>query len=449
MPIWCFTFLTEKARTMDKAYAIMNVSEDEKMVEGVVKMSISVPKIQYHSPEKAEVEDTVRQYRKAREKGEDGIAYITQPYWYANKLARQAMKEHGIRLKEEYRTMAKREKTYTITTGDGNFKRIQYHSPVCREKIYYKGETPVLTITDYLQERYILADTRHENSKMCYCKNCGALNDTTKDYDGCVYCGTPIRIREVHKKIVSADHELSGDWYHKRLVVIVCIIMFFLMLAAGMVQMVQDNFFEYGVHAGEIMYLLLTTIVPVLVMGPLMGIIIGNILFVPILISLQCSDGRINKIGYEMRKKDPNFSHTEFYGLLQAYTRMWFLSREITELGCISETENSGSSGIIDVECVRCKASRVWEDSDFTYIQMKLKVCCVRMQEEKPIKEKQVCTITTKRKKGVISSLQIETLKCKNCGAVIDILSGGICAYCGTTVEVSAIDWMLCDVIIE
>lgn len=411
-------------------------------------MNTNVPKIQYNSVEKAEIEDTVQGYRKAREKGEDGVAYITQPYWYANRLARQAMSEKGIRLEEEYRMMAKKEKSYTVTMGDGNFKRIQYHSPVCRKKVYYKEEKPVLTMTDHLQERYILADARYENSKMRYCENCGALNNMSKDYDGCAYCGSPIRIREVHKKIVSADHELSGDWYHKRLVATVCIVMFCLMLAAGMVQMIQDGYFAYGLHVGEIMYLLLTTIFPVAVMGPLLGIIIGNILFVPVLISLQSSDGRVNKVGYEMRKKDPEFSHTEFYGLVQAYVRMWFLSKKPSELGCISETENCGSNDIIDAECISCKASRVWEDADFTYIQMKLKVCCVQMQGEKTVKEKQICTITMKRKKGVVSSLKIETLKCKNCGAVIDILGGGSCAYCGTAVDVSSIDWMLCDVII-
>ncbi|MDE6845332.1 MAG: hypothetical protein K2J99_06145 [Lachnospiraceae bacterium] len=41
--------------------------------------------------------------------------------------------------------------------------------------------------------------------------------DVTKEYVGCPHCGSAIRIREVHKKIVTIDREMSGDWYQKRL----------------------------------------------------------------------------------------------------------------------------------------------------------------------------------------------------------------------------------------
>lgn len=77
----------------------------------------------------------------------------------ANRLSSRVMADHGVHLREEYSLMSKQEKDYTISVGDGNLKRIQYHSPICRKKVYYRGDKPVLTVREHLQEKYILTDT--------------------------------------------------------------------------------------------------------------------------------------------------------------------------------------------------------------------------------------------------------------------------------------------------
>ncbi|MDE5718640.1 MAG: hypothetical protein K2I53_13700, partial [Lachnospiraceae bacterium] len=244
-------------------------------------------KLSYNSPEKSEVKAVVEQYRKAREKGEDGIAYTTQPYWYANKLSSRVMADHGVHLREEYSLMSRQEKDYTISVGDGNFKRIQYHSPICRKKVYYRGDKQVLTVREHLQEKYILADTRYENSKMRYCESCGALMGVTRAYGGCPQCGSAIRIREVHKKIVTIDREISGGWYQKRFILGVFVIMLVYGYILGTIGMIQDGYFEDGFFWGAVFYLLLTTTMPVALMSVWMGAIFGNLLFVPIIVSLN------------------------------------------------------------------------------------------------------------------------------------------------------------------
>lgn len=409
-------------------------------------MKYEMQKLSYNSPEKSEVKAVVEQYRKAREKGGDGIAYTTQPYWYVNRLSNRVMADHGVSLREEFLLMSKKEKDYTISVGDGKFKRIQYHSPICRKKVYYRGDAPVLTVREHLQEKYILADTRYENSKMRYCESCGALMDVTKEYGGCPHCGSAIRIREVHKKIVMIDREMSGGWYQERFILGVFFVLLVYGFIAGTLEMIQDGYFEYGFSWGAVFYLLFTTTISVSIMSFLMGMIFGNLLFVPISVSLSSSNGRVNRVGYAMKKQDPHFSHTEFYGLVQAYMKLWFLSAKPSDLGCISEVENCQDTSILDVDCLGCKGSRVWTDAEFTYVSMKLKVRLICAQEERLVKKKTVCTVTLKRRKDVVTTLKLETLKCRNCGASIDMLGGGKCAYCGSKVDISAIDWMLCDV---
>lgn len=408
-------------------------------------MKFQLPQTSYNSPEKREVKSIVEQYRRAREKGEDGIACTTQPYWYGNRLTNKIMADHGVSLREEYSLMSKKEKDYTISMGDGSLKRIQYHSPICRTKVYCRGDRPVLKVREHLQERYILADVGYKNAKTLYCESCGARMDVTRDYGGCPHCGSTVRIRGARKKIVTIDREMSGGWYQWRFILGVSLFFFVCMFISGVIELIQEGDFSYGSVLGMFFYLLLAAAASA-PMSIVVGVFFGNFLFVPILISLGCSNARVNRVGYEMQKRDPHFSHTEFYGLTQAYMKLWFLSAKPSDLGCISEVENCRDESILDVDCLGCKGSRVWTDTDFTYIAMKLKVRLICAQGEKLTKKKTVCTVTMKRQKHVRTGLEPEILKCGNCGASIDMLGDGRCTYCGSRADISAIDWMLCDV---
>lgn len=408
-------------------------------------MPFQLPKTSYNSPEKREVKSIVEEYRKAREQGKDGIAYTTQPYWYGNRLTSRVMANHGVSLREEYTLMSKKEKDYTISMGDGSLKRIQYHSPICRKKVYYRGDVPVLKVNEHLQEQYVLADTGYGKEKTRYCESCGALIDMTKDYAGCPQCGAAVRIREVHRKIVSIDREMSGDWYQRRFITGVFLILMVWAFSLGLIDLISEGELAFGTVMGTFLMILLGTLASA-PMCIVMGVFLGNFLFVPILISLQSSRARVNRVGYEMRKRDPQFSHTEFYGLVQSYMKLWFLSAQPSDLGCISEIENCQDTRILDVDCLGCKASRVWADEVFTYVEMKLKVRLIYEQGEKLAKKRTSCTVRMKRRKEVTTTHRSDVLQCANCGASLDLLGDGACIYCGSRADISSIDWMLCHV---
>lgn len=408
-------------------------------------MTFQFPKTSYNSPEKKEVKTIVEQYRREREQGRDGMAYTTQPYWYGNRLANRVMANHGVTLREEFKLMSKSDKDCIITTGDGSLKRIQYHSPICRKKIYCRGNESVLTVREHLQEKYVLADTGYEKEKMRYCESCGALIDMTKDYAGCPQCGAAVRIREAHKKIVSIDRELSGSWYQWRFVWGFFILFIFCGFLWSIIELIREGGLTYDSFLGTFFMFLLggLAFAP---FGFAMAAIYGNFLFVPIAISLLNSNARVNKVGNEMRKRDPQFSHTEFYGLVQAYMKLWFLSAEPADLGCISEVENCRDTSILDVDCLGCKRSQVWTEGDFTYVEMRLKVRLISVLGEKLTKRRTACTVRLKRRKHVTTTWKPEVLQCANCGASIDMLGDGHCTYCGSRGDISSIDWMLCGV---
>ncbi len=408
-------------------------------------MPFQLPKTSYNSPEKEEVKSIVNQYRKAREQGKDGIAYTTQPYWYGNRLANRVMADHGVTLREEYTLMSKKEKDYTITMGDGSLKRIQYHSPICRKKVYYRGDTPVLKVKDHLQEQYVLADTGYGKEKTRYCESCGALIDVTKDYAGCPQCGAAVRIREVHKKIVSIDREMSGSWYQLRFLWGACLTSMGCVFLACFSDLIIESDLTWDSVLGTFFMLLLSTLA-LAPAGIAIAAIYGNFLFIPILISLQSSKARVNRVGNEMRKRDPQFSHTEFYGLVQSYMKLWFLSAQPSDLGCISEIENCQDTRILDVDCLGCKKSRVWTEGEFTYVEMKLRVRLIYAQGEKLVKKRTACTVRMKRRQNVVTTHKSDVLQCANCGASLDLLGDGECTHCGSRFDISSIDWMLCGV---
>ncbi|MDE5967356.1 MAG: hypothetical protein K2G89_11060 [Lachnospiraceae bacterium] len=396
-----------------------------------------------NNSEMRDIQSAVKGYRTEREQGKDGIRYISQSFWYGNQLARRAMEARGIILKETYSVHDKKDKPMAFSMGNGNHKRITYNDKTVKKKVYYAGEKPMLKVRTGLEEEYILADTRHVNSKTGYCENCGALNRLTEDYAGCEYCGTPMRMKEIHNKLVSVQSNLSGDWYQKILLGAVFLIMVFVCLLATALDMKMEGLFSEGITVGNIIYLLLTSLLPAGIMAVLLSIVLGNLLYVPILLSIHNSGQRVATVGFHMRKRDANFSDTEFYGIIQSYVKLWFLSKNRRELGCIAEIDNYVDDSVIDADCLACKGQKVWEDDIYTYIQMKLQMRLVKIHGEKLKAVKQLATVTMKRKRGALSSLATETFTCPSCGSSVNILEGSKCSYCGRALDMVTTDWVL------
>lgn len=396
-----------------------------------------------NNPEMQDIQSAVMGYRTEREQGRDGIRYISQSFWYGNQLARKAMEARGITLKETYSVHDKKDKPAASSMGNGNHKRITYNDKTVKKKVYYAGNTPVLKVRTGLEEEYILADTRHVNSKTGYCENCGALNRLTEDYAGCEYCGKSMRIKEIHNKLVSIQSTITSDWYQKKLLQIIFIIMLFICLSATILEMKMEGAFSEGITIITIIFPLFISVMPAGIMTVMSYIVLANILYVPILISMQNSKQRVAAVGFHMRKRDANFSDTEFYGIIQSYVKLWFLSKNRRELGCIAEIDNYADDNVVDADCLACKGQKIWEDDTYTYIQMKLQMRLVKMYGEKLKAVKQLATVTMKRKKGALSSLATETFICPSCGSSVNILEGSKCSYCGKALDMAATNWVL------
>ncbi|MBP3326946.1 MAG: hypothetical protein J6L77_11070 [Coprococcus sp.] len=393
--------------------------------------------------EKAEIMNVVEDYHRQREKGEDGISTTTQTMWYANRLSRNALERHGLCMSETYQCKDP-EAAYVSSIGDGNHKRISYTSPYIRTKTFYRQQKAVYQCRDVLQEKYILADTDYENSKTRYCDNCGGLIDMSKGYQGCPYCGTAIRIKETHNKIMTVSRVLSGDWYRKWIMIATIVLLFIFGVISGYLEYLHDGTFEYG-YAGAIVLILIQAAFVAVIAGFIPGIILTNIILVPVICSIEQSEGRISKIGYEMRKRDSNFSATEIYGTIQAYTKLWFLANNKTEMGCVSKVQYNQDEGIVDVDCLGLKKVRCWEENGYSYIEAKLLVRYITICGEKLAKKRTKTLVTLRRRQGITSSIKVEALKCSCCGANIDILNGA-CIACGNSMDVEYYDWILYDI---
>lgn len=396
--------------------------------------------------EKKQIEGVINEYHEQRKKGEDGISTTSQTMWYSNKLSRTAMERHGIRMSEIYRQSPdKSQDIHIYEKGDGNHKRITYTSLYSREKIFYKGDNVVYKCKDSLQEEYILADTMYENSPTKYCDNCGGLMDISKGYQGCPFCGAPVRIKETHKKIMTVNRAMTGDWYRKCIILATILVLFVLGLIWGFIDNMEEGTFEYGIYAGAIALIVLQAAIMAGFSGFILAIFLSNIILTPILCSIQSSNRRVAGIGYEMRKRDLNFSSTEIYGTIQLYAKLWFLAGSKVEMGCVSQVQCNQDDGIVDAECVGLKKARCWEDNGYTYIESKLLVRYITVSGDKMKKKRKKTLVTLRRKKDVQSSLKTEALKCSRCGANIDILSGA-CIACGNSMDVEDYDWVLYDI---
>lgn len=398
------------------------------------------------SPEMPDIKETVSGYQKERQEGKDGIRYVSQTFWYGNQLARRAMERHGIWLKEIYFERPKSGRTRGTFIGDGNQTRINYNGQMIKKKIYYRGMRPILKIHSALEEEYILADTATVNSKTKYCERCGALNRITEDYAGCDYCGAPMRIKEVHKKIVSFQSDMTGDWYQKMMILSASVLVFCMAIIGNIRQLFAEGIFDYGINLGLILYSLFTGVFMAGIYGPILGIFLGNFFFIPIIISIQNSESRVLKVGQKMRRKDPDFSETEFYGIIQAYTKLWLLSQNRNELGCISEIAGYEDNSVVDADCLACKGQKVWVDKGFCYINMKLKMRLIRMYDKVPKAQRKTLSVTMRRRADAKSCLTTESFSCPDCGSAVDILKGDHCSYCGKKLEAAETNWVLHDV---
>lgn len=394
--------------------------------------------------EKTEIMNVVKDYHRQREKGEDGISTTTQTMWYANKLGRNALERHGLRMSETYECKDSGE-TNVFSMGDGNHKRITYTSPYIRTKTFYGQQKTVYKCKDLLQEKYILADTNYENGRTRYCDNCGGLIDMSKGYQGCPYCGVAIRIKETHNKIMTINRAMTGDWYRKWIMAATILLLFIAGVICGYLENLHDGTFEYGVYAGDIVLIFVQAALLAGMTGFILGVILTNIILMPIVCSIARSESRISKIGYEMRKHDSNFSSTEIYGTIQAYTKLWFLASNKSEMGCVSKVQYNQDDGIVDVDCLGLKQVRCWEENGYSYIEAKLLVRYITFCGEKLTKKRTKTLVTLRRRQGITSSIKMEALKCSCCGANIDILNGA-CIACGNSMDVEYYDWVLYDI---
>lgn len=394
--------------------------------------------------EKTEIMNVVEDYHRQREKGEDGISTTTQTMWYANKLGRNALERHGLRMSETYECKDS-EAAYVSSMGDGNHKRITYTSPYIRTKTFYGQQKTVYKCKDLLQEKYILADTNYENGRTRYCDNCGGLIDMSKGYQGCPYCGAAIRIKETHNKIMTINRAMTGDWYRKWIMAATILLLFIDGVICGYLENLHDGTFEYGVYAGDIVLIFVQAALLAGMAGFILGVILTNIILMPIVCSIERSESRISKIGYEMRKRDSNFSSTEIYGTIQAYTKLWFLASNKSEMGCVSKVQYNQDDGIVDVDCLGLKQVRCWEENGYSYIEAKLLVRYITFCGEKLTKKRTKTLVTLRRRQGITSSIKMEALKCSCCGANIDILNGA-CIACGNSMDVEYYDWVLYDI---
>lgn len=399
--------------------------------------------------DRAEIEDVIEKYHRQRERGEDGISTTTQTMWYANRLSRKALERHGLFMSEKYKNKAKNTKsnkgTLIMSIGDGNHNRIEYTSPFIRTKTFYRQDKVIYKSKALLQEKYTLADTRYENSRIKYCENCGGFLDMSNRYEGCPYCNAPVRIKESHKKIMTVSRAMMGDWYQKGVFLAIILLCFIYALITGYITLVHNGSFEYGIYWGEIICVILESAVVAVVVGFIFGIFITDFILIPIMCSIRSSEGRINKIGYEMRKKDSNFSSTEIYGTIQAYAKLWFLANNKSEIGCISKVQNNPDDGIVDVDCLGLKKARCWEENGYSYIEAKLLMRYIKVNDNRLSKKRTKTLVTLRRRQGVMSSIKIEAIRCSCCGANIDILNGS-CIACGSSMDVEYYDWVLCDI---
>ena len=281
------------------------------------------------------------------------------------------------------------------------------------------------------------------------CPQCGAVNFARKLEEGCPYCGTKFRIKDLFPRVVNFFFIKSKSISSNKQI-------FTQSMALSMAVVFVFTFISNMIHpSGILPVMLLQSYLAALLVGGFLGYIIADVrLIAGVLdrdgmkhISMWKWMSSKRKITHTMQKYDRNFSFDKFEGQLVALIRMAVMAENPENLACYHANEREAEfSNILEMTYTNgiC-LNKIWLEGDLMHISLRTWWVNYHGKDGK-IRKTGDCidaTFVKNIRNQETPGFSITSVSCDSCGGSFDAVRQKTCPYCGKEYHMENESWMM------
>lgn len=379
---------------------------------------------------------------------------------YYLKLQKERLEDKGLQMQNVVLPV----KGKSFGTAKFSTKSAWYTTDMLYEEI--SRELRVLKGTETLYQRQveqvmyeIVVHTPNEKETahlMVPCPNCGAVSPVAQLVEGCRYCGTRFRMKDLFPRVVNTyfirtTSIMKHTTNQRRIMGILMLVMLLVSMPGAMIS-----------GEGVIPIALFTAYLTALICGGVGGFVITSIMMIgslfqrdgmkhlPLFWTLR-SKSRIKGI---MKRVDPNFSYEKFEGQMVALIRMAVFAKDVQNLTAYcggkrdERFENILEMTYTNGMCLK----KVRREGSFLHLTLRTWWINYSLSpdEEKGnriIKTGDLIDVTFGRNLAhrEMPGFSITSVNCRSCGGSFDAVRQRKCPYCGTEYHMEEDYWVIED----
>lgn len=405
---------------------------------------------------------------------------ITQFYQHLLILHKKRLKKLGLTLHSDFKRMVLEKKPAIRFQNirDGKFRHIQAQEYIEGSQHFMKGSHKIHTIkitgcADY--DIIGIPDQGADKKGLSFlCPGCGAVSTAQELLSGCPYCGKKFVIEELSDRVCNmslySDPELDFIRAKYRINKFVNRIAFAFTLleTIGFYSMFQDVFIENGASLRELPFAILITVFSlILILG--FGVFINNIMAAPFRIIIYNIYKKLKKekekevtvithnhiFAKTIQKNDPDFSlHSFFSNVRNKLAVIHYADTQNQMTGFTTTNLSQHISQYVNIiHCIfhtlEITDYHIYGNKQVINVTAPLQLLVLNNGKIHEISETVNLILEKNLSHYTARHFGIFAPVCSNCGAPADILSGNVCAYCGTHFNLLDYDWCITSYVIK
>lgn len=379
---------------------------------------------------------------------------------YYLKLQKERLEDKGLQMQNEVLPV----KGKSFGTAKFSTKSAWYTTDMLYEEI--SRELRVLKGTETLYQRQveqvmyeIVVHTPNEKETdhlMITCPNCGAVSPVAQLMEGCRYCGTRFRMKDLFPRVVNTyfirtTSIMKHTTNQRRIMGILMLVMLLVSMPGAMIS-----------GEGVIPIALFTAYLTALICGGVGGFTVTSIWMIASLfqrdgmkhLSLFSYLGTKARMKNMMSRWDPNFSYEKFEGQMVALIRMAVFAKDVQNLTAYcggkrdERFENILEMTYTNGMCLK----KVRREGSFLHLTLRTWWINYSLSpdEEKGnriIKTGDLIDVTFGRNLAhrEMPGFSITSVNCRSCGGSFDAVRQRKCPYCGTEYHMEEDYWVIED----
>ena len=374
---------------------------------------------------------------------------------YFLKLQKQRLSEKGLKMTDQVMPVkGSGFGTATLSRKSPWYTTDMVYEEICRRLRFENSQGTVYEreVEQVMYEIIVHTPNEEQLSRIAMnCPNCGAVSMVEELGEGCKYCGTRFKIKDLFPRVVNlfflkSKSSASTSGMVQRtifftMLAIFSVLFFFMLLCRRdyIPAYLAECFFAAGICGG------------------LLGLILADI---RLLITTFDRDGMKHvslfkwssskrKITNIMKQYDPNFSFDKFEGQIVALVRMAVFAQHPENLACYqANRRDKRFSDILEMTYTNATClNHMKKEGDILHIS--LRTWWINYSESQGKVRKTGDCIDVELSRNVTKmeppGFSITSVGCTNCGGSFDAVRQRICPYCGTEYHMENEGWVIDD----